>query len=74
MIIHDFTIPVRKVKIDISYSCLILVLVIPQIGTSVTFLFNFKLRVVPGGTMMISKQIVFLEVLRNPKHFWIVAC
>ena len=39
MIVQDFSLSVKQVRIDTNYFCLMLVLVIPQIETSVVFVF-----------------------------------
>ena len=54
MILHDFSLPVKHVKID-TYIRLMLVLVIPQIETSAIFVFNLRLHVVPDVARIISK-------------------
>ena len=48
MIAHDFSLPVKQARIDTYYICLILVLVIPQIETSVAFVFDLRLHFVSG--------------------------
>ena len=55
MIVHDFPLPVKQVRIDTYYFCLMLVLVIPQIESSVAFVFNLRLHFVPGFTRVICK-------------------
>ena len=54
MILHDFSLPVKHVKID-TYICLMLVLVIPQIETSAVFFFNLGLHVAPDVARIIPK-------------------
>ena len=46
MIVHDFSLPVKQVRIDTYYFCLMLVLVIAQIKSSV-FGFSLTLHIVP---------------------------
>ena len=72
MIVHDFSLLVKQVRINTYNFCLMLVLVIPQIETSV-FVFNMRLRVVPDVNRSICKKIVFLKVSRNPISFWPVS-
>ena len=48
MITQDFSLPAKHVRIDTNYFCLMLVLVIPEIETSVAFVFNLRLHIVPG--------------------------
>ena len=40
MIVHDFSLPKEQVKIDSYFFCLMLVLIIPPIETSVVFVVN----------------------------------
>ena len=55
MIVHGFPLPVKQVRTETYYFCLMLVLVIPQIETSVVFVFNLRLQIVPGVTRIICK-------------------
>ena len=59
MIVNDFSLPVKQVRIDTYYFCLILVVVIPQIETSIVFVSNLKLHIVPGVSGIICKKIGF---------------
>ena len=54
MIVHDFSLPVKQVRFDTYYFRLMLVLVIPQIETSV-FVFNLRLHIFPDVTRIICK-------------------
>ena len=54
MIVHDFSLPVKQVRIDTNYFRLMLVFVIPQSETSV-FVFNLRLNFVPDVTRVICK-------------------
>ena len=42
MIVQEFSLPVKQIRIDTYNFCLILVLLITQIETSVVFVCNFK--------------------------------
>ena len=53
MIIHDFSLPVKKLRNDIYYFNLMLVFVIPQIEISVVLVFNLRLHIVPNVTIII---------------------
>ena len=48
MIIYDFPLLVKQVRVDTFYYCLMLVLVISQIETPVVFVFNLRIHIVPG--------------------------
>ena len=54
MIVHEFSLPVKQVRIDTYYSRLMLVFVIPQIETYVVFVFNLRLHIVADVTRIIS--------------------
>ena len=69
MIAHDVIRPVKKVRTNTYYFCLMLVLAITQIETSIVFVFNLRLHIVPSDTRIICKSIGFLEVSRNPRPF-----
>ena len=70
MIFLDLSLPVKQLRIDTYYfTFLMLVLVIPQIETSVIFVFSLRLHIVSGVTRIICKEIGFLKVLRNPSPF-----
>ena len=68
MIIHDFSLPAKQLRIDTYYFCLMLVLVILQIETALVFL-NMRLHIFPDVTRTICKKIEFLKVSRNPETF-----
>ena len=55
MIVHEFSLPVKQVRIDTYYFCLMLVLVIPQIETSFVFVFNLRLHIAPDVTRIVCK-------------------
>ena len=65
MIAHDFSLPVKQVRIDTSYFRLVLILVITQLKLCCGFL-NLRLHIVPVATRIVCKLIVFLKVSRNP--------
>ena len=44
MIVHDLSLPIKQVKTDSNYICLVLVLVIPQTDASVCYLCDFVVR------------------------------
>ena len=50
-----FFLPVKQVRVDTYTFCLMLVLVILQIETSVVFVFHLRLHIVPGTTWIIYK-------------------
>ena len=54
MIVYDFFFPENKLRIDTYYFRLMLVLVIPQIETSVV-IFDLRLHIVPDVTRIICK-------------------
>ena len=60
MIIHDFFLSVKQLRFDTYYFCLMLVLVIPQIETSV-FFFNLRLYIIPDVTRIICNKLCFLR-------------
>ena len=53
MIVHDFSVPGKQVKVDSYNICLVLVLLIPQTEASVLFIFNLRVHVIPGITRII---------------------
>ena len=53
MIAHDVIRPVKKVRTNTYYFCLMLVLAITQIETSIVFVFNLRLHIVPSDTRII---------------------
>ena len=53
MIVHDFSLPVKQVRNYSYYFCIMLLLVNPQIETSVHFSFNLRLHIIPGVTKII---------------------
>ena len=55
MIVNEFFLPVNQKRINTYYFCLMLVLVIPKIETSVAFYFNLILDIVPCVTRIICK-------------------
>ena len=55
MIVHEFSLPVKQVRIDTYYFRLMLVLIIPQIETSDVFGFDLRLHIVPDVTRIICK-------------------
>ena len=62
MIVHNFSFPVKRAIIYTHHFCLMLVLVISQIKTSIVFVFNLKLFIFSGVTRIICKQIWFLKI------------
>ena len=67
MIVNDFSLPVKQVRIDTYYFCLMLALVIPQIETLVAFVLSLRLHIVSGVSRIIWKQIGLQRVSRNPR-------
>ena len=55
MIVYEFSLPVKQVKIVTYYFRSMLVFVIPQIETSVVFVFNLMFHIVPDVTRIIWK-------------------
>ena len=55
MIVHEFSLPVKQVRIHTCYFHLMLVLVIQQIETLVVFVFNLRLHIAPDVTRIICK-------------------
>ena len=53
MIVNDFSLPVKQVRIDTYYFCLMLALVIPQIETLVAFVLSLRLHIVSGVSRII---------------------
>ena len=50
MTVNEFSLPVKQLRTDTYYFRLMLALVIPQIETSVVFVFNLRLHIVPDVT------------------------
>ena len=53
MIVHDLPLPVKQVKIDSYYFCLMLVLVISKIEISVLYVFILRVQIIPCVTEII---------------------
>ena len=54
-IVHEFSVPVKQARINTYYFRLMLALLIPQIETSVAFVFNLRLHIVPDVTRIICE-------------------
>ena len=50
MIVNDLSPQVNQVRIISYYISLMLLLVFPQIKTSVLFVFNLRVNIIPGDT------------------------
>ena len=72
MIVHEFSLPVKQVRIDTYYFRLMLVLVIPQIEISVIFYFTLRLHFVLDVTRISYLQINWVfEGRKKSKTFWV---
>ena len=69
MIIYDFSLPVKQVRVDTFYYCLMLILVISQIETAVVFVFNLRIHIVPGVDRITCKKNWGFEGLKKSKTF-----
>ena len=50
MTVHDFSLPVKQVRTATYYFRLMFILVIPQIETSIVFIFNLRFHIAPDVT------------------------